>query len=480
MDSCNDIVSVRLDQRRVALSRHSTKWLAPIIDAILIMSASVASGWGYHYFFLSERTDVATFAGVGMILALVFIPTMKIGNAYRCVELLKTSEQIKRVCLVWLLAFPLMSAIAFTLKISNLFSRGSLLMLVVVGLTLLVASRIMWAKFIAQAISQGWLRGRRIAIVSQGEPETGVEDALASYGMRLLARYQAPVWADAKAVDCKALDQWASYISQRVRASGIEEIYLSADLGDPVMIKSVLERLRRLPLPVHLMLNPDVAALLGSRADHFGDYVAAEVHRPPLSGVEQSLKRGFDVAFAGAGLLALSPLLLLVALMIRLDTSGPVMFRQSRLGFNGRAFKIFKFRTMSVMEDGRSITQATRNDSRVTRVGYWLRRSSIDELPQLLNVLRGDMSLIGPRPHAIAHDDHYAQIISNYAERQHVKPGLTGWAQVHGFRGETADDESMARRVEYDLWYISHWSFWLDIKIIVLTGIEMLRPRNAY
>lgn len=475
MESFNDIVSVRHAASPVAISRHSTKWLAPLVDAMIIMVASVGSGWAYHHFVLNESVDVNIFIGVGMILALVFVPTMQIGNSYRCVELLKAGDQIKRVCVVWLVSFPLMSAIAFTLKISNLFSRGSLLTLVILGLVLLVASRIMWAKFIGSAIARGWLRGRRIAIVSRGEPEVGVEEALASYGMRLLARYEAP-----EALDPKAMDQWASYVSQRVRSSGIEEIYLSAGLSDLSSIKGMLERLRRLPLPVHLMLHPETAALLASRADHFGDYVAAEVHRPPLSGAEQFLKRGFDIALAGASLIALAPVLVLVALFIRLDTSGPVMFRQSRLGFNGRAFKIYKFRTMSVMEDGRTITQATRNDSRVTRVGYWLRRSSIDELPQLLNVLRGEMSLIGPRPHAIAHDDHYARIISNYAERQHVKPGLTGWAQVHGFRGETADDESMARRVEYDLWYISHWSFWLDLKIIVLTIVEMLRPRNAY
>lgn len=425
--------------------------------------------------FLRESLDIAMFSGIGMILALVFIPTMKIRNSYRCSELLKSGDQIKRVCIVWLLSFPFMSAIAFTLKLSELFSRGSIFVLVVVGLLLLVVRRIVWAIFITCAISRGWLRGRRIAIVSAGEPEAGVEEALCAYGMRLLARYQAP-----EASDDKSIDQRASYVSQQVRATEIEEIYLSARLGDVSTIRGVLERLRRLPLPVHLMLHPDTAALLAGRADHFGDYVAAEIHRPPLSGVEQSLKRGFDLIAAGTGLLALAPLLLLVAMMIRLDTRGPVMFRQSRLGFNGRAFKIYKFRSMSVMEDGRAITQATRNDSRVTRVGYWLRRSSIDELPQLLNVLRGEMSLIGPRPHAIAHDDHYARIISNYAERQHVKPGLTGWAQVRGFRGETADVASMARRVEYDLWYISHWSFWLDLKIIVLTGIEMLRPRNAY
>ena len=159
-------------------------------------------------------------------------------------------------------------------------------------------------------------------------------------------------------------------------------------------------------------------------------------------------------------------------MLIKLESSGPVIFSQRRKGFNGREFKIFKFRTMNVLEDGHVIPQARRNDPRVTRVGRILRTTSIDELPQLLNVLRGQMSLVGPRPHAVAHDDGYTKVIAKYAFRQHVKPGLTGWAQVNGFRGETAQLELMERRVECDLWYIKNWSFWLDLRIIVLTVLR--------
>jgi lipopolysaccharide/colanic/teichoic acid biosynthesis glycosyltransferase len=157
-----------------------------------------------------------------------------------------------------------------------------------------------------------------------------------------------------------------------------------------------------------------------------------------------------------------------------------VIFRQRRKGFNGREFTIFKFRTMSVLEDGRVIEQARRNDPRVTRIGRILRAASIDELPQLINVLQGSMSLVGPRPHALAHDDGYTKLIAKYAFRQHVKPGLTGWAQVNGYRGETAQLELMELRVECDLWYIKNWSFWLDMKILVLTAFEVFRRRNAY
>ena len=174
------------------------------------------------------------------------------------------------------------------------------------------------------------------------------------------------------------------------------------------------------------------------------------------------------------------PLLALVAVAIKLDSPGPILFRQKRCGFNGRSFSIRKFRTMFVLEDGPSITQAQFADKRVTRLGAWLRRTSIDELPQLLNVLDGSMSLVGPRPHAVAHDNRFDKLVQNYAYRRRVKPGLTGWAQVNGYRGPTPDAASIKQRVEYDLWYIDNWSLKLDFMILLQTPLEILRGQNAY
>jgi lipopolysaccharide/colanic/teichoic acid biosynthesis glycosyltransferase len=173
-------------------------------------------------------------------------------------------------------------------------------------------------------------------------------------------------------------------------------------------------------------------------------------------------------------------MLIMAAIGIKLESAGPLIFKQRRRGFNGREFTIYKLRTMTVLEDGPHIRQAERNDRRVTRVGSVLRRTSIDELPQLLNVLMGDMSLVGPRPHAVAHDDQYLMCIANYAFRNHVKPGLTGWAQVNGLRGETAQIELMKRRVEHDVWYINNWSLWFDLLIIVRTCFVTVWGKNAY
>ena len=195
---------------------------------------------------------------------------------------------------------------------------------------------------------------------------------------------------------------------------------------------------------------------------------------------ESALKRLLDVGFATLLLILLSPVLLLICILIKRDSKGPVLFRQTRLGLHGKPFDILKFRSMSVLENGDTVVQAKRNDPRITRIGRLLRKTSIDELPQLINVVKGEMSLVGPRPHACAHDEYYGARIAGYALRQRVKPGITGWAQVRGFRGETPTIESMRNRVECDLWYVRHASVALDLEILARTISEVLRPRNAH
>ena len=191
-------------------------------------------------------------------------------------------------------------------------------------------------------------------------------------------------------------------------------------------------------------------------------------------------KRGLDLAVAIPLLLLFLPLLGVIALAVALDSRGPVLFRQQRLGLGGIAFTIYKFRTMTVLEDGANVVQASKDDARITRIGGFLRSTSLDELPQLLNVILGDMSLVGPRPHAIAHDMLYGALIPEYAGRQRAKPGITGWAQINGSRGATLTTEDMRERVAFDLWYVRHAGVALDLKILLRTPLEVLRQRNAY
>jgi putative colanic acid biosysnthesis UDP-glucose lipid carrier transferase len=201
------------------------------------------------------------------------------------------------------------------------------------------------------------------------------------------------------------------------------------------------------------------------------------IQRGMRTSFKRAIKRAVDIVVSMTAILFFCPLFLIVAAAVKLDSPGPIIFRQRRGGLNAEEFVIFKFRTMTILEDGPVVTQACRGDLRVTRIGKFLRRSSLDEMPQLFNVLRGDMSLVGPRPHALAHDEEYRVHIRDYAFRHHVKPGVTGWAQVNGLRGETASFEQMAERVKLDLWYINNCSMGLDIKIMVRTCFEVLRNR---
>jgi len=192
-----------------------------------------------------------------------------------------------------------------------------------------------------------------------------------------------------------------------------------------------------------------------------------------------NVKRAIDLAISMLAICLTAPLLLVVACAIKLDSSGPVVFTQARRGLNGRQFRIFKFRTMTVLQDGPIVDQAREGDPRVTKVGFWLRRSSIDELPQLVNVLRGEMSLVGPRPHAVAHDEFYSRVIEEYVIRQRVKPGLTGWAQVNGARGPTPELSHMADRIRLDAWYVKNQSLALDLSILVKTLLGGAWSNNA-
>jgi len=192
------------------------------------------------------------------------------------------------------------------------------------------------------------------------------------------------------------------------------------------------------------------------------------------------LKRSFDIFASLAGLLALLPFFALIMIAIRLDSKGPALFSQTRYGFNLEPFEILKFRTMTVMENGDDVRQAVKNDPRITRMGRFMRKWNIDELPQLINVLIGDMSLVGPRPHAVAHDHEFTKKISDYARRMNVQPGITGLAQVNGLRGPTDTDEKIKKRVEHDLHYIDNWSFWLDIHILFMTLFSKKAYDNAH
>jgi putative colanic acid biosysnthesis UDP-glucose lipid carrier transferase len=204
------------------------------------------------------------------------------------------------------------------------------------------------------------------------------------------------------------------------------------------------------------------------------------VFESPIYGSNFFLKRLEDLVLGSLILLLISPFMLAIAIAVKLTSPGPAIFKQRRYGLNGEVIEVWKFRSMSVLEDGGHVPQAQKNDPRVTRLGAFMRRTSLDELPQFINVLQGQMSIVGPRPHAVAHNEQYRKLIHGYMLRHKVKPGITGWAQVNGWRGETDTMEKMEMRVKYDLDYINNWSLWLDLKIIVMTAFVGMRGKNAY
>jgi Undecaprenyl-phosphate glucose phosphotransferase len=342
------------------------------------------------------------------------------------------------------------------------------------GVVVLLAHRAAWRFALPRALESGALRGRTIVSVAceQSVPPQFTEN-LTRHGYHAVAHFHI---SDGEAA---AGDVIESIISL-CRTSDVQEVMLFVDPEHMSNVRWIARRLRVLPLPVTLVPFGTLALLFQRARYDIGDTVAIELQRAALSPIEQATKRAIDIVLSLLALIVLSPILLAAAIAIRLDSPGPALFRQTRHGFNGRPFRIYKFRTMTVMENGDVVQQAQKSDKRVTRVGRWLRRYSIDELPQLLNVFLGDMSLVGPRPHASAHDRHFTSVIEKYAFRHHMKSGITGWAQVHGARGETDTIDKMQRRVELDIWYINNWSIWLDFSVMLRTVLVVFIGDNAH
>jgi Undecaprenyl-phosphate glucose phosphotransferase len=264
-------------------------------------------------------------------------------------------------------------------------------------------------------------------------------------------------------------------LARRVR---IDEIVLTAALKENAELSDAIVRLGSLPTDGKLCLRHT-----GQPGDAPVNLPPISIHRRPLAGSSALTKRMADIVLSGAALIALAPVLIAIALAIRLDSPGPAIYRQRRAGFNLQTFFVYKFRTMyddsDIYVDPR-VPQAARGDLRVTRIGAILRRFSLDELPQLLNVLRGEMSLVGPRPHAVPHDEKYSRLIDDYLLRHRVRPGITGWAQVNGYRGKTDTLADMQARIKHDLWYIENWSLSLDMKILVRTALHIWGDEAAY
>lgn len=476
-------VRLRLSDSKVKIPYSALQHLLAFVDAALIVFSSVVGGGLYQLVANGDFRNTEPLLGAGIIAALLYVLIGQSSGFYELrVAFSKRRKDAGQIFAQWSLVSLLLTLLAFLMKSGAVFSRGSIICFGSLALLLLLMCRRYSKHLVAAAVADGQVQGRRAIVLGSRDElaALGVEELLERFGLTEVARV---AFSNDRNSGFAMTEDESSSLEQALavgRDLGVDEIVLALPWSDTRKLELVRDRLRISPLPVQLLPDRRIRSLAENPSFRLRKSLSIEIQRGPLSRMEQLSKRLVDIVGASLGLIILTPLMVLSAVAVKLDSSGPIFFRQRRNGFNAQQFPIFKFRTMTVMEDGATVVQAQRFDPRVTKVGRVLRRSSIDEVPQLFNVLIGDMSLVGPRPHALAHDNHYGDLLSEYAFRHHVKPGITGWAQVKGYRGETPRVEQMKGRIDCDLWYINNWSLGLDLKILAMTCLELTRRRNAY
>ncbi|WP_444930057.1 undecaprenyl-phosphate glucose phosphotransferase [Microbulbifer sp. SSSA002] len=304
------------------------------------------------------------------------------------------------------------------------------------------------------------------------------------HGIRIKGFYSAPEASscDQKLIRNKNFNVLGSVNDavSEAKLGKLEYIYIALSMKDEDQIQNILRLFSDTTATVYILPNLFVQSFLHSRWHQVGGSSILSIYDTPIEGINSWIKRSEDLLLGSILLILFSPLMVLIGLAIKATSNGPIIFKQLRYGLDGRPIRVWKFRTMSTLENGAHVVQARKNDPRVTAIGRFLRKTSLDELPQLINVIQGKMSIVGPRPHAVAHNEHFRKLIDGYMLRHKVKPGITGWAQINGFRGETDTTDKLRARIECDLHYINHWSIWLDIRVLLLTLPTVITAKNAY
>ena len=382
----------------------------------------------------------------------------------------------QQVLLTWFVVTPLMLIIShLTVRsiVANLYNKGHLRSAIVIGAN---ETSLEFIKHIAELpfllIShQGFFDERnssRLAGNSASRPDETVDSTIAAtanspdnfnFGPRL-----------------GGLTDVVPYVQKH----NIEMVFISLPMSSQPRIQKLMDELPDTTTSIYFLPDIYIFDLMQARFEYIGDVPVVAMNESPFTGIDGVVKNISDFVLALLIIILLSPVLAGIALAVKITSPGPVIFKQRRYGLNGEEITVYKFRSMTVTEDGENIEQAKQNDQRFTKIGGFLRRTSLDELPQFFNVLQGRMSIVGPRPHAVAHNELYRKLIKGYMLRHKAKPGITGWAQVNGWRGETETLEKMKARIEHDLYYLKHWSIWLDLWIILKTVWIVLRKENAY
>jgi Undecaprenyl-phosphate glucose phosphotransferase len=462
--------------RRAALSFGTLKIIAALFDASLILMSSGLGFLSYNFCLTSSLQITTDSFSAGTIAAALFIIIAYLRGCYQIDALVNPALRVKSIWVGVGISILLLVSFIFILKVGTEYSRGSIVVFSAFALGSVPLGRLMLARVTAYGMENGLLVGRRgLVIGAASELEKILPYDLRLLGIEEVARVAVVRNDEGAKLGEKGRTQ-INHAINLARDLRVIEFVLVIPWAQEVLLAEVCDLLHASPLSVKLLPDSTTRRIFERQGNGgFGASLVVEIQREPLDAWERLVKRSIDLGLAIAAAVVLAPILIVTAVAIKLDSHGPVLFRQRRVGFDNKEFLIYKFRTMTAMDDGVAIVQACRKDPRVTRVGKFLRRSSIDELPQIFNIVRGDMSIVGPRPHAVAHHDQYSALIASYALRHHMKPGLTGMAQIRGLRGATPQLALMERRVEQDLWYISHWSLRLDLIIIVQTCFALLR-----
>ena len=474
----------------IGLHRSSRRWLRtyfPVIaggiDGLALFLTAIVTGYLYHSLVFGEDPVFETIYQFGGLISFMVVLSNGVRQEYQIARFLTSKGYAKDIFHLWNMIFLSATALAFLTKTGTTFSRATILLFYATGFLTLLLTRATICRIVQAGSKRGTVSVRRAFLI-------GTAQELKAFG----ERYQpwnlgieivgVATLDGSPSIDEEANERQLSTDLDRAltvaRTLDLDDVFILTPWSENQLIARCVDAFLNLPAAIHLGPERIFDRFDDVRIAKIGPIASLNLVRRPLSIGERIEKRILDIVLSGLGLIALTPVFLALAVAIRLDSPGPMVFRQRRYGFNQKQFTILKFRSMTVLEDGARVTQASRNDRRVTRVGYWLRRLSLDELPQLWNVLLGQMSLVGPRPHALAHDRAYERSIALYARRHNVKPGITGWAQVNGFRGETDTEDKMQHRVRHDLFYIDNWSIWLDLRILALTVLSSKARSNAY
>lgn len=463
----------RAGNRRLAFVWRAFSAGVASVEFALIALAAVLCGIAYHLIAYEVPGEILAYLAIGSVVALVFVTMNAFRGDYDIRNYISAAGRVRRPFTSWSLAFLYTLALSFAAKVGGDFSRGSVVLLYFVGLAALMIWRAWLTRMVVFASKTGQIAARRVLLVGERQ---AIHDFATRYQPWNLGF---EIVGEAVLRPRENLDRDLDRAALMGRSLQPDDVFILMPWSRTEIIERVVDKLLTVPVSIHLGPERILDRFARVQIVKVSAMATMCLVRPPLTTLEVVAKRVFDFVGSALGLLALMPLFAVVVILIKSDSPGPVFFRQQRYGFNQKPFWIVKFRTMALHED-HGVRQATPEDGRVTRAGRLLRRWNVDELPQLLNVLMGQMSLVGPRPHAVPHNEIFEDRIDLYARRHNVKPGITGWAQVNGLRGATDTEDKMRRRVEYDLYYIDNWSLAFDLRILWRTLVSRTAYLNAY